>query len=998
MQTAITTGSGSSIIQIGGDGNSVIVDKPHLTLSRPGRLARTIRRHHDTGKPHQIDVIRAATQSVALVARTADFDSLTKWLNNPTLVSVRVMVGDAGIGKTRLALELIETMTQEGWLAGFLTRAELRRFRAQQNLGEWGWGTPVLAVVDYASASAGYLHEWLKELADNSAWDDDKAAASRPLRLLLLDRHADRDAGWWAKVLGHSNAAGVLEQLADPTPMMVRSIDDSNDRRSILTNTLQSLHSNVRPPAPGDDPDFDRRLAEKTWGGVPLMLMLAAVSAHDAGFGSVLALSSDKLAFTVAETELQRILKVVHGRGVSEKLVPLVKQMIAITMLRQGLGAQAACSAIERESVALGYHVDGGVAVLRDALATALPDGAGGIAKVEPDIVGEALLLAVWPTNDEDKRRALARVHADDPVAVGETVVRICKDYVIRGHRHPMAWLDQICAATNGLGALLRLSQAMPTETVELREIMVDLDTRVVDLAMTLPRTVVGLSLLTTALNSLAVNLSALDQKREALAAIQEAVSILRELAAIRPDAFRANLASSLNSFSNFLADLGQRDDALAAIQEAVKLCRKLAVAHPDAFRPNLASSLNNLSCSLSDLGRHDEALAAIQEAVRLSRELAVARPDAFRPNLAGYLLNLSSRLSDLGRHVQALAPIQEATNIRRDLAAASPDAFRPDLASSLNNLANLLYRLGRHDEVLAPIQEAVDVRRKLAATHPDTFRPDLARSLTNLSQHLARHRLSDKALAAIEEAVELDRELASKRADAFRPHLAGSLTNLSNRLYEQERFDEALVPIQEAVDIRRELATFAPDVFKSDLAESLNNLSALLCKHGRLDDSLLTIQEAVDVRRELAVSYPDRFRPFLARSLTNLSNVLCEHGQLSDALRAIQEAVDIRSELAAAFPDAFRPDLAISINSLSIVLYKIGKKNEALVAIERAIEALREPFLQLPHGYASLMETIVETYREQCEDLGKTPDPSLLTQDLDTLPTTQSRNWTKER
>ena len=989
MQTAIAAGTGNSIIQIRGDGNSVIVDKPHLTLTRPGRLARTIRLDHDTGKPHQIDVIRATTQSVALVARRAEFDSLSKWLNNPTLVSVRVMVGDAGIGKTRLALELIETMAQKGWLSGFLTRAELRRFRRQRNLGEWGWGTPVLAVVDYASASAGYLHEWLKELADNPAWDDDKAAARRPLRLLLLDRHADRDAGWWAEVLGHGNAAGVLEQLADPTPMIVRSIDDSNDRRSILTNTLQSLHSNVRPPAPGDHPDFDRRLAEQTWGGVPLMLMLAAVSAADAGFGSVLALSSDKLAFAVAETEMGRILKVVNGRGVSETLVPLVKQMIAITMLRQGLGAQAACSAIERESVALGYHVHGGAAVLRDALAASLPDGSGGIAKVEPDIVAEALLLAVWPTNDEDQRRALARVHADDPVAVGETVVRICTDYVIRGYRHPMAWLDQICAATNDLGGLLRLSQAMPTETVELREIMVDLDIRIVDLARTLSRTVESLSLLTTALNSLAVNLSACDQKREALAVIQEAVSILRELATARPDAFCPKLAGSLNNLSNFLADLGQRDGALAAIQEAVSINRELAAVRPDAFRPNLASSLNNLSCSLSDLRQRDEALAAIQEAVSIIRELAAVRPDAFRPDLAGSLTNLSSMLSDIGRHAQALAPIQEATNIRRDLATASPDAFRPDLASSLNNLANLLYTLGRHDEVLAPIQEAVDVRRKLAATHPETFRPDLARSLTNLSQHLARHRRSDRALAAIQEAVKLDRELAFVWPDASRPHLAGSLTNLSNRLYEQERLDEALAPIQEAVDIRRELAAFAPDVFKSDLAESLNNLSALLCEHGRLDDSLAAIQESVDIRRELAISYSERFRPFLARSLTNLSNVLCERGQLGDAFRAIQEAVDIRSALAAAFPDEFRADLAISLNSLSMVLYKKGRQNEALVAIERAIEALRAPLRRLPHGYASLMETIVEHYRKQCEYLGKKPDPSLLTPDLETLPRT---------
>ena len=232
--------------------------------------------------------------------------------------------------------------------------------------------------------------------------------------------------------------------------------------------------------------------------------------------------------------------------------------------------------------------MDGGAAVLRDALAAALPDKAGGVARVEPDMVGEALLLSIWPTNDGDKRRALARVHADDPVAVGETVVRVCQDYVIRGHTHPMAWLQQICATTKDLGALLKLSQAMPTETVELREVMADLHTRIVDLSRTLPRTVEGLTLLSTALSNSSVSLSALGRTEEALPAIHEAVNIRRKLAAVHRDAYRPDLMGSINNLSNFLSDLGQRDEALAAIQEAVKLCRELAGARPPRVPPRL--------------------------------------------------------------------------------------------------------------------------------------------------------------------------------------------------------------------------------------------------------------------------------------------------------------------------------------------------------------------------------------------------------------------------
>ena len=119
MQQAEASGTGNVIVQIGGDGNTVIAGTPHLTLTRPGRIARTVRSDPDTGKPHQIDVIRAETRSVEVVGRKAELASLTEWLHSTAAVSVRVMVGDAGVGKSRLALELIETVARAGWRAGF---------------------------------------------------------------------------------------------------------------------------------------------------------------------------------------------------------------------------------------------------------------------------------------------------------------------------------------------------------------------------------------------------------------------------------------------------------------------------------------------------------------------------------------------------------------------------------------------------------------------------------------------------------------------------------------------------------------------------------------------------------------------------------------------------------------------------------------------------------------------------------------------------------------
>ena len=168
MQTTSTAGNGNFIVQIQGDGNSIVTGLPRLELTRRRGLACRIQTDPVTGKPYEIDVIRPFTRSIDMVGRETELDELRAWLRKETPISVRVLTGNAGYGKTRLALELIEGMVSQGWHAGFLTRTELKRFREQRDLAGWGWNAPILAVVDYASSSARDLHAWLKELADSA--------------------------------------------------------------------------------------------------------------------------------------------------------------------------------------------------------------------------------------------------------------------------------------------------------------------------------------------------------------------------------------------------------------------------------------------------------------------------------------------------------------------------------------------------------------------------------------------------------------------------------------------------------------------------------------------------------------------------------------------------------------------------------------------------------------------------------------------------------------
>jgi tetratricopeptide (TPR) repeat protein len=1021
-QTATVPGERNVVIQIVGDGNTVMEGRPHLRLTRyPVRRQR---------QKTETDLLTPYTLSIPMLGRDGARAELWSWMERGEAISIRVLIAPAGRGKTRLALELAEEAVGRGWRAGFLTGTELARFQGQQNLADWGWNAPSLIILDYA-ASLG-LHSFLAELAENDALLDPEAGAKRPLRILLLERQATPGQGWWLTAFGRGDGAArdIAALLDPPEPIEVPPIDDPETRRRVIAEMLKRAGSEERPPDPGQDPDFDRRLAELTWGGEPLFLMMAALVAAEAGFGRVLALSRDELAIHMADRELTRIERVAQARGLAPDFA---RHMAAYVTLCQGLDRESALAAIKTEKDALDRPSAGDPPVILGALRDCLSTTDDALQPILPDMVGEAVLLRAFePLGEDSSATAVLRASDHARGAVAASVIRTCQDYAIHGHATPLTWLDRLTAAGQvDLDALIEIANALPHETLVLRERAVALYATIGMLLQRVLKTCapeereVYLGYLAASQNNLAVKLSDLGRREEALAAAQEAVELLRELAVARPDAFQPDLAASINTLANRLSELGQREEALAAAQEAANIQRDLAAARPDAFWPHLASTLISLAPRLSELGRREEALAAAQEAADLYRGMAAARPDAFRPSLAISLNNLATMLSSLGRREEALKAAQDAADLYRELAAARPDAFRPDLAASLNNLAPRLGELGRREEALAAAQEAVDIRCKLATARPEAFRADLAQSLNNLAKALSQLGQREKALKTVQEAVDILRGLAAARPDAFRPSLATSLTNLANGLRELGRREMALKTAQEAVDILREqvavrpdafrpqlatslntlaavlseldrreealdaaqeaariyrkLAATRPDAFQPDLATSLNTLANRLREQGRREEASEVAQEVVDILRDLAAARPNAFQPDLAGSLNNLAANLSELGRFNDALWLAQEAANLYRGLAAARPDAFRADLAGSLNTVANTLSELGQREEALEVAQEAAGTLSEDFILLPAAYDQQMLMIVANYLKRLNDLGREPDMDLL-------------------
>src|SRR5262249_37727823 len=77
----------------------------------------------------ELQLLHAKHRAVTLVGRDTDLDALCSWVESPEAISVRLVVGGAGTGKTRLAFELLLRVSAAlpDWQAGLLGAADLRR-------------------------------------------------------------------------------------------------------------------------------------------------------------------------------------------------------------------------------------------------------------------------------------------------------------------------------------------------------------------------------------------------------------------------------------------------------------------------------------------------------------------------------------------------------------------------------------------------------------------------------------------------------------------------------------------------------------------------------------------------------------------------------------------------------------------------------------------------------------------------------------------------------
>ncbi|MGW3993181.1 AAA family ATPase [Amycolatopsis sp. NPDC004772] len=471
------------------------------------------------------------------------------------------------------------------------------------------------------------------------------------------------------------------------------------------------------------------------------------------------------------------------------------------------------------------------------------------------------------------------------------------------------------------------------------------------------------------------------------------AVQLLQELAAGQPRRYEEPLAEALHYHGSHLAGLGRRRAAQEATEQAVLLRRRLCARHPLRYEALLTDSLDNLAIDLSAMGETRKALSAACEAVNLHRGVE-QRTGSHQPRLAASLHNLGKLFGQSTMLAEATAALREAGQLYEQLRAAEPSKYEAELAAVRNDSAFCALDQGAPGRGAEEATSAMQANWVLAGRYPAGFESELVTSLLGLANNLSHLGYREYAQRTSGHAVSLSGRLAEEHHDRYDVRHAASMHSHAINLARSGRPDQALAAAERAVELRSILTDKALTRHELELYATLRTAGVVL-RTGRTDEDSPAAEAPVSVRRRLQLAVDAIFtenapgisdatenlwiRLFrahrlataitgltpemapnlrettfalaerqaeLARSLASLSSRLSDVNRHGEALTNAQRGSELFARLAASDPDKHSRELASSLAALGLRLADVGRQAEALDATRSALKQLdaRDP------------------------------------------------------
>jgi tetratricopeptide (TPR) repeat protein len=885
------------------------------------------------------DLLQASHYVVPFSGREQELQDLRDWCCSTAPVSVRLMLGNGAVGKTRLALELChEMIMRHEWIAGLLSpQASNKAIRSLMGLEEHR-----LIVLDDADGRVGQLDMLLKERGEDRGEDAPR------LRVLAVAR---QHGNWWEA------ARRRYDKLIEPELLEVNPPDKA-ERAKIYVDARKSFYRLEKPSGSAMPKSAVPDLSEADFESYLFILIFALIDVRrslDSKPGVPVSVTRGEALYDqVLDLEREDWIKGAREAGLPPDPV-LLDRIVAVASLAyageaDGHGESAAARRLRivpdladasehtrRRFVRVFQERIEGDGALRQLRPQRLAEHL--IAKMIrsfPEVVERLLEPSLEDSEADTARQAINTLQALNVLAFGEVPP---EDH--SGEARDKAVYQALVKALRQHGPrLITLVKKLVDPDMEA---LVDADVEAAEaIGKSLASTLEAVfSMLPNELNDVVAD--AAGQLEEFC---PDALLRLAELLQRRTVDYyegrphdaqtRAKLGETCKRLSHLLADSGEKRKAhyyaLRAVEHFNALIR---TDESDDSLLSKAHAVANLTVRHHEIGKFHESLEAAREAVGLYETLLRRNHDQIHHvHLSFAFCNLSETLAQLGRWREALHAANEACDLVGvdlphdaddqsakgwEVKAAQAFATRtracrlPDAQEPGDTKGEVL------DNSITLARDARRLYNELRTERPSRFSRDYALSLVFLGERYADAGYWDESIRELEEAQKTYAKLAEDYQEALRTRHADALRELARSYLGRGREEESsdrikylkmgLKQIDEALEHHRRMSPEDKFTSRASSAISVRLKAQLELELGRPKDARRDARSAVS---ELEHVGDDtwRGRRSLARSRTVLAGALARCDDIGGSREQYQRAKSMFEDLDAEEPGRVAKEL----------------------------------------------------------------------------------------
>lgn len=694
---------------------------------------------HD-GEPAVLAALHWRARLSKRLGRDSEFDRILDWADNPNDEQAQVLLisGPAGVGKSRLAADVVSDLkNKRGWSGGLVPAIDLLN-----GVKLDGCGNGVALIIDYPEEYTDKVVEVLKSVAKLNTY-------KKPVRIILVSRE---EKVRWANILNETELPRIEEVRLGFSPYL--TLEDAVSVARSVASIYPDLIDKPKPEFRRFEEWLSRAHSHRT----PLSVLAASVHAvldPDQAFE----LSDRDILLALADIELKRI-RAYSSTNLNDPKA--LERLLALSLITpQGLSQQSVYDLGKNQL----FADRNAVGFLEGVKSTPFWIGRDDehpsrLLRLTPDLPAAAIFFRAFDLSDEECHPALpacliacaqqagdgflevmARVSLDLSV-FGAQCSRILEDAAIK-MLHSNGYLSSemilaagrpapLCAKRFGLALCSTLLNGDVDKVPKLlilknaSELLADFgmynDALSVNTEATrllgdcfrrddLDYRLIGAEVLGTR----ARILNGMGQRDDAVGASFSSLTLAIEASEADQSSWRC-MAEALMSYSVALADVGDVGNATAVISKSIEMYRDNLIDASEKDRSTLADAFTHQATCFSEAGDFKEATESISNATALLEVLDAEYPDTHVEALGAALMNKSGWLSAINRDEEALQSAQEGIRAKQRLVDARPEYFTVNRAMAQNNLAIMLAKMGRHDEAVIKAEASISTPEDIAA------------------------------------------------------------------------------------------------------------------------------------------------------------------------------------------------------------------------------------------------------------------------------------------